>query len=131
MILNSSGVVFAQEATLYYRSGNDDSLSGLKSKESFNWYLETLNRSSSILIQKFPEDSIVKKAIAIQYLVLGYKAYPYEKKISSIALKQASDFDPYSDYKFPAGGITHLLNKVMGWKNVIKLKQLIGYKKIN
>ena len=130
MILNSNGIVFCKGAILYYRSGNENNLSGLKSIESFEWFLETIKRSSEHLLLKSLNHLEAKKAAATQFKLLGYKAYPYHKDVSRKAMEEAKRLAD-SSYPYPAGGVTQILNQLFGWRMVIELKKILGYKKIN
>ncbi|TZF86207.1 glycosyltransferase family 2 protein (plasmid) [Pedobacter sp. BS3] len=130
LILYSEGIAFCPQAILYYRSGQANSLSGLKSTVSFEWYLETVKRSVGYLLEKYPADKASRQAAAIQYQIVGYKAYPYNRAVSREALNEAKKLGG-SGYSYPAGGMTQFLNNIFGWRNIIRLKQLIGYPKIN
>ncbi|RKD12416.1 hypothetical protein BCY91_12255 [Pelobium manganitolerans] len=128
-LMVNSEIVFCGQAILMYRSGNDASLSGNKSKESFLYYFKTLKMAVAHLL-KFREDTQAKKACATQFKILGFKAYPYDREISENAFKEAKMLGG-SDYRFPAGGFTKILNNFIGWKNTIWIKGLVGFRKFN
>jgi glycosyltransferase involved in cell wall biosynthesis len=130
MILSSAGIKFCDNSTLYYRSGHFYNLSGLKSKESFEWYLETVSSATSYLLKPLAEDKKAKEAAAVQFTILAFKAFPYHPTISRTAFLYAEQLGG-CNYHFPAGGFTKLLNTFIGWKNTIRLKRLLGYTKFN
>lgn len=130
MILNADGMVFCEPAILYYRSGHSNNLSGLKSKISFEWYFKTMRLASTQLLEKTDQSLLAKKAAATQYSILAYKAYPYHSVISKLAFEMVEQLGG-SNYPFPAGGITKVLNSFVGWRNTIKLKKILGFKKFN
>lgn len=130
MFINAKRIVFCKEAVLYYRSGHINNLSGLKSDTSFLWYFETISLASEQLLKKTSNSIAAKNAVATQYQILGYKAYPYNSNISKLAFKAVNQLGG-SNYPFPAGGLTKVLNSLIGWRNTIGLKKILGFKKFN
>lgn len=130
MIVNTKNIVFCDRAALMYRTGNANNLSGLKSKNSFEWYFKTMTLATTHLLEKTAYSSIAKKAAATQFSILAYKAYPYHVSISNLAFEMVEELGG-SNYPFPAGGITKILNSFVGWRNTIKLKKVLGFKKLN
>jgi glycosyltransferase involved in cell wall biosynthesis len=128
-LMVNSEIKYCAAATLLYRSGNSSTLSGIKGATSFSYYFKTVKLASNYLLAK-RNDINAQQASATQFKILAFKAYPYTKQISKQAFKEALLLGG-SDYRFAAGGLTKILNIFIGWKNTIRLKKLLGFKKFN
>jgi hypothetical protein len=70
------------------------------------------------------------QACTIQFKILPFKAYPCSRKISAQAFNSVRVFNG-SNYTFPSGGITKRLNTLASWRNKIRFKKLLEFKKFN
>jgi len=120
---NCSLIRYNSKSIFYYRSG----VNGLSSKKGSSAYQSLYNsliRSIEIAQSKLE----VRKELNICYTNLLqnfiYEAYPYEPELIKQAEQLINAFGG-SNLKFPAGGKTKLINSLLGWKLVKKIKNLI------
>lgn len=128
LIVNTK-IIFCDKAILSYRSGNVASLSGTKTEDSFFYYFKTLKLASAYVLER-RNDISSRRACATQFKILAFKAYPYTKHVSRMAFEEVGLLGG-SNYKFPAGGITKILNTFIGWKNTLSFKKALGFTKFN
>ncbi|TBO42194.1 glycosyltransferase family 2 protein [Pedobacter kyonggii] len=120
---NSSLIRYNPSSVFYYRSG----INGLSSKKgnlAYQSLYNSLVRSITSAQSKLKISKELNKCYANLLQNFIYEAYPYEPKL----IKQADQLIKSwggSNLKFPAGGKTKLVNSLLGWKLVKKIKNLI------
>lgn len=120
VLLESKEVLFAENAILYYRSGIENSLSRSKSKEAYqSAYISTELGVKRIL--KFEDSSRTRAVCANTFKLWSYEFYPSEMELYHKSKSWVKKLGG-SKLKFPAGGKTKLLNGLLGWKLVKKIK---------
>lgn len=120
---NCSLIRYNANSIFYYRSG----INGLSSKKGSLAYQSLYNslvRSITSAQSKLKISKELNKCYANLLQNFIYEAYPYEPKLIKQA-KQLIKASGGSNLKFPAGGRTKLINSLLGWKLVKKLKNLI------
>jgi len=125
VLLCTHEVKFTDDAILYYRSGLDNSLSRLKSREGVESAFNSINKGTSYMLG-YENSHRVKKAAANSLQSFVYTFYPYQKDLTSIAEKRIRDLGG-STIPFPAGGYTKILRDILGWKLTKGIKALTGY----
>ena len=116
---NSASIIFNNQSTFYYRSGVNG-LSCYKGKEAYASFYKSVKLSTEIVLKNYNKN-IINKACANMWTSFIYVIYPNEKHLVKLAEKELKDLVK-SDLEYPAGGITKLLNKIIGWKLTFKLK---------
>ncbi len=129
IMLAAKGIKFCKDSILYYRSGINGSLSGLKQKESFKWFYKTIDLSTTHLLTKNKSQDALQAA-AVQFKLLMYKAFPYNKQVSKQAEEKAKLLGN-AKIKSQSGGFTKILEQFIGWKLTLQFKMLLGIKKLN
>ncbi len=124
IMLATNDIKFCADSTLFYRSGLNESLSGLKENESFEWFYQTIDMATSQLLKKVNTRS-AKKAAAVQFKLLLYKAYNHNPEVSKAAAKKVKALGG-TNHPYPAGGISKILSKIIGWKLTSKIKYFLN-----
>ena len=124
VLLNASEIRFAENSLLYYRSGLQSSLSSLKSTKGAQSAYDSINMGTSHMLA-FEPSTRVKKACASCFQNFIYSFYPFHKTLIKGAEHKIKDLGGTTS-TFPAGGYTRLLQKIIGWKIVKKLKLLLS-----
>ncbi|MBL4674827.1 MAG: glycosyltransferase family 2 protein [Mucilaginibacter sp.] len=125
-ILSADKVVFCENSTLYYRSGVENSLSGIKSRKAYQSAYLSLEKSTNTLLNK-RSDITAKAACANLWQLFIYEIYPTQTDIASKALTHLKKL-PAPTIKFPAGGLSKILLPFLGWRMLKKL-QFLKHKK--
>lgn len=123
VIANSQYVLFCDKAVLKYRSGLVNNLSGKKSDK----HLQSAFNSLQLGINKILEvknDTRSKQACANTYKRWSYEFYPLHK---DFYYKLEKEIEQLGGSRVPiiGGKLFTFLTKVLGWKNVKKLKLFI------
>ncbi len=122
VLLTAKRIVFAEHATLYYRSGISNSLSGLKSRAGAESAFNSISQGTGHMLHY--EDSPRIKQIAADCLQgFMYSFYPYHGDLLHAAETRIKELGG-STLAFPAGGYTKILNSLLGWKLTKRLKML-------
>jgi len=112
--------IIYSNSDFYYRSG----IEGLSSKKSEFFHLSnyySLKRGIELALLKYPNSENIKICCANMWQNLKYQIYPsYTKLIDRVDEELAKL--PSPNFKFPAGGITKILNLLFGWKLTTTLK---------
>lgn len=123
IILNSRSVIFDPDAVLYYRSGNNGSLSNQKQqKDILSAYISINKATSNLLAIDKSEQAL--KACADVWQRFIYTYYLYMPGIINAAQKKLDDLGG-SALEFPSGRFTKILVKLIGWKNTKRVKYLL------
>lgn len=124
VLLNAKAIKFCEDAKVYYRSGNSNSITQQHkfSKEKANSLLK-----SCMLYQKnckqYVNFEIVKKGLGQNYLTFIYQFYPLYPEL----LKKSEEQFYNLGYKkiWAVGGINFKrIAKIIGFKNTLKLRRL-------
>ena len=125
VLLNAQGVLFAEKAVLYYRSGIENSLSSLKSRKGAVSAYNSIYKATSYML-KFENSPHVKKITADCFQNFIYTIYPYHRDLIYNAENKVKEFGG-SNSNFPAGGLTKILRTLIGWKLTKKIKAKYYY----
>ncbi|WPU98355.1 glycosyltransferase family A protein [Mucilaginibacter sp. cycad4] len=123
VVLNAREIRFAENSVLYYRSGLQNSLSSLKSQKGAQSAFDSINMGTSYMLDFEPSDR-VKKVCAACFQNFVYSFYPFHKTLIKLAEHKIKELGGTTS-AFPSGGYTRLLQKIIGWKNVKKIKLLL------
>lgn len=124
VLLDAQEIKFTPDATLYYRSGLVNSLSGQKSRTAYeSAYLSTQLGVQHLL--NFENSERVKQICAINMCIWQYEFYPIHKDLYKKTKNWIKELGG-SDFPFPAGGYTKLLCTLLGWKTTKIIKVAIS-----
>lgn len=123
VLLNADEIRFAENSVLYYRSGLQNSLSSLKSEKGALSAYNSINMGTSYMLA-FEPSIRVKMVCAACFQNFVYSFYPFHKALIKLAEHKIKELGGTTS-TFPSGGYTRLLQKIIGWKNVKKLKLLL------
>ncbi len=120
VLLESEEILFTEDAILYYRSGVKSSLSGTKSKAGYqSAYTSTELGVKHIL--NFDNSSRTREICAHDFQLWSYEFYPAEMELYHKSKDWVKKLGG-AKLKFPTGGKTNILVKILGWKLTKKLK---------
>lgn len=124
VLLQASEIRFAQNAVLHYRSGISNSLSALTSRPGIESAFTSIYEGTTYML-KHENSPRVRTAVAdcLQNFVYAY--YPHYPDIINKAQQRIDELGG-SAAKYPAGGYTKMLNRIIGWKLTQKFKALFG-----
>jgi GT2 family glycosyltransferase len=125
VLVNSKKVLFADDATLYYRSGINGSLSGTKSRKGFESAFMAIEKATATLLAK-RNDKEAQLSCANIWQSFIYIIYPHHTDLVSKAQEYLTKL-PAPTLPFPCGGYTKLLKHVVGWKATKSIKSFLKY----
>lgn len=114
MIVNSPVVIFCENATLYYRSGNAGNLASAWSRKAAESAKSTIEKSTSYLLEK-TDSPAARQAAANQFQELAYRCYPDFPDLTKAAEQRIKQLGG-SSYSMPCGPKTQLIVNLLGWK---------------
>jgi glycosyltransferase involved in cell wall biosynthesis len=124
LLLNTSNVKFVNSAHIYYRSGNNISLSNQKDENSFKKIILATDIAVNLILSR--EHTVQTRLIcANRYQKLVYQFYSmYPNLILGINTKiyQLGG----SNIKPQLGGKTKYISYIIGWKNTFRIKAVIN-----
>jgi glycosyltransferase involved in cell wall biosynthesis len=126
-ILTANKVVFCEGATLYYRSGIANSLSGTKTSKGYQSAYISIEKATRALLAR-RNDKTAKLVCANTWQSFVYDAYPVHPNLVQQAQVHLNNLPP-SQIKLAGGNLAKLLRAIFGWKVVKKLQNL-DFKKI-
>ncbi len=120
ILLASNKILFCENAILYYRSGLSNSLSGKKTDDALNSAYISTKLGMEALI-RFEDSYITRKLAANQFQHLMFQLYPVNLPLFRLCASEIKKLGK-PDVKMNAGGITKIMNVLIGWKwtNLIK-----------
>ena len=121
--LNAAKIIPNPEAVYCYRSGING-LSNTKSDEAYLSLFESMKLSFDLAIGKYGTNSEVRRACANQWQSYIYEVYPRLPE-QHLKAQEAIKKLGGADFKYPAGGLTSLLIKFLGWKVAKNLKLIL------
>ncbi|SDJ31234.1 Glycosyl transferase family 2 [Pedobacter sp. ok626] len=123
VLLNSKKVLFEPEATLYYRSGLKGSVSGAKTRASYESAFCAIKNACSMLLS-YRNDTKAQLACSNIWQNFIYEIYPkHADLIASAKTNIAQLIKPSLSY--PCGGYTKIAKQLIGWKAIKRLKNKI------
>ncbi|MFN0050095.1 MAG: glycosyltransferase family 2 protein [Cytophagales bacterium] len=126
LILASQNIKFANEASLKYRSGVSNALSGQKSRKAVESAFLSISLGASTLLS-MKNNSLTRLCSANIWQGFVYEFYHLQPDLGKLAEKKLRELGG-SDYKFPSGGITKILASLLGWKMTSKIKSILFLK---
>lgn len=124
VLLAANEIKFTAGAILYYRSGINNSLSRQKSRKAYeSAYLSTQLGLEHLV--NFENSDRVKKICADNMQMWAYEFYPHQPDLYKKANQIIRELGG-SNFPFPAGGYTKLLNTIFGWQLIKKIKIKLG-----
>jgi glycosyltransferase involved in cell wall biosynthesis len=124
LLLNTLNVKFVNSAHIYYRSGNNISLSNRNDESSFKKALLATDIAVNLILAR--EDTVQTRLIcANRYQKLVYQFYPkYPELLLEIKTKiyklGGSNVNPQ------LGGKTKFISHIVGWENTFRIKAVIN-----
>jgi glycosyltransferase involved in cell wall biosynthesis len=124
VLLHSEQICYTPNAVLYYRSGIENSLSGLKSGKGIESAYNSINNGTEYMLRY--ENSIrVKNVVANSLQNFIYTFYPHRPDLMRKAEVKVVLLGG-SNLKYPAGGCTKMLQNIIGWKLTVRLKSIFS-----
>lgn len=127
VLLCADQLLFTHNAILYYRSGDTNSLSALKSRKGAESAYNSIEMGTGYLLAHEDSDKI-KRIVAGCFQDFIYSFYPFHEDLIKKAEKKINELGG-SGNVFPAGGLTYILQLLMGWKLTKRFKLFIAKKK--
>jgi len=124
VILACDGVRFAENTTLYYRSGLIGALSGRKSRKAVESAFLSLQLGTEKLLE-YDSSKLSKLCCANMWQAFIFQYYYSQPDLAKKVEKKVKELGG-SDIEFPSGKVTKILTKIVGWK----LAKLINIKLI-
>lgn len=130
VVLASRGVKFCRGARTYYRSGNQGSLSGTKSRRAWESALLALQLGTSNLLaaETSPRTLTVCAAVFQRY---AYEVFAQQPDLADIAAARAAELGGSSEQ--PLGGpLFQWLSHAVGWRRASRVRQKayeLGYQR--
>lgn len=123
IMINSSAVLFCEEAILYYRGGLANSLSGQRSQSHMNSAYAAISISTELILN-LRNDKKSRLACANLWQRWEYQFYPAYKPL---ATKVASMVNSLGGSNISVGGgrMFVLASKIIGWKSAYFIKGLL------
>lgn len=122
MIVNSPGVIFCENSTLFYRSGNAGNLASSWNRKAAESAKSTIEKSTGYLLEK-TESASARQAAANQFQELAYRCYPDFTDLSRNAEQRVKQLGG-SSYPMPAGPKIKLIINALGWKAAKRIQHL-------
>lgn len=123
VFLKANNIVMNPAALLYYRSGING-LSGKKGQKAYHSLYRSVYLSTHYAIQAYNEEA-VKASCANMLQSCIYEIYPYSNALIKEIETQVKALGG-SALKPESGGITRILNTLLGWKLTKKIKSALN-----
>ncbi len=124
VLCHASEVLFAPEATLYYRSGLLGSLSGQKSRKAVESAFHSLLKGTGHLLER-RSDSKTRLSCANVLQDFIYTFYPDHPDLRAVIQRRISELGG-SHLEVSGGPRFHQLRRLVGWKAAKRLQKLSG-----
>jgi len=124
VLLNASAIKFTDKSTVYYRSGNENSVSQKKNKKKIADLLLSYRLFAENTLTKYNTER-VKQALAVNYLSFFYL---YNNQFPELA-KQVWDYMNelnISKYPLVGGKVFKIVSRVIGFNNSLKIKSIFN-----
>lgn len=124
VLIHANEVLFTPEATLYYRSGLQGSLSGQKSRSAVESAFHSLLKGTGHLLQRRSDpEAHLSCANMLQDFIYTY--YPDHPDLRALIQKRIQELGG-SNLATSGGPRFHQLRRLMGWKAAKRLQKLSG-----
>jgi glycosyltransferase involved in cell wall biosynthesis len=124
VLCHSSEVLFTPEATLYYRSGLQGSLSGQKSRRAVESAFHSLLKGTGCLLER-RSDPQARLSCANMLQDFIYTYYPDHPDLRDLIQQRICELGG-SDLEVSGGPRFHHLRRLVGWKAAKRLQKLGG-----
>lgn len=124
VLLSSQEVKFTDNAILYYRSGMENSLSKLKTRKGAESAFNSISFGTNHMLNH-ENSNRVKNIAADCFQNFVYTFFPYHRDLIYKAENRIIQLGG-SKIPFPAGGYTHFIANILGWRLTKILKSLIN-----
>jgi hypothetical protein len=124
VLCHANEVLFTPEATLYYRSGLQGSLSGQKSLRAVESACHSLLKGTAHLLER-RSDSQARLSCANVLQDFIYTYYPDHPDLRALVQLRISDLGG-SDLDVSGGPRFHQLRRLVGWKAAKRMQKLGG-----
>lgn len=125
ILKHAQSVRFANDAITYYRSGNEDSLASVKSREAFEAALESTRLGCNHILE-MENSNEVRQMIANRFQEWVFRMYPHYPDLVKETEEKIRQLGGSSN-RIEGGRAFQLLFRIAGWK-LTKRFQLISYK---
>lgn len=130
LVINSSSVIFSPGSTIYYRSGNSNTLSSVNSEETYRAAILSAQLGCAQLLAK--ENSPAMRLLcANKYSYWLYGVYPHYPALVN-DLEQEIKLLGGTNRMIDESPFMHLLQNFLGWKAAKRIKMAIyklGYER--
>ncbi|MEJ5992831.1 glycosyltransferase family 2 protein [Pedobacter sp. Du54] len=126
-IFSKSNLIHFNGNTLFYYRSGINGLSALKSKSGYYSFYNSLLKGVKIAEEKFPNHEKIQLGCANLLQNFIYEIYPYQPDLLAAANAKIKSLGG-ADFKFPVGGKTRFLSKIIGWKLTKRLKIIFDIK---
>jgi len=124
VLCNTNEVLFTPEATLYYRSGLQGSLSGQKSRKAVESAFHSLLKGTGHLLERRSDPQArLSCANVLQDFIYTY--YPDHPDLRALIQQRISELGG-SDLEVSGGPRFHQLRRLVGWKAAKRVQKLGG-----
>lgn len=123
VILASKEVLYTKDATLFYRSGIESSLSGQKSKKAMLSAYHSVKRGTDTILY-YENSPRTRQICADAFQLWAYQFYPDHMDLFHAAQCEVTKLGG-SRLLFPSGGKTKAIAYLLGWKKTKQLKSLL------
>lgn len=124
LLCHASEVLFTPEATLYYRSGVQGSLSGQKSRQAVESAFHSLLKGTGHLLQRRSDpEARLSCANLLQDFI--YTFYPDHPDLRAVMQRRIDELGG-SNLEVDGGPRFHQLRRLVGWKAAKRIQKLGG-----
>lgn len=122
LLLASEWVLYCDDARLYYRSGNPNSLASQRSPAAWKSALGSLESGTAAMLRRSTDDGM-RRACADLFQQLAYAAFPDAPEVCEAAEHHARQLGG-STVKMEGGLFFVLLRTAVGWRRAAQIKAL-------
>ncbi|WP_157682259.1 glycosyltransferase family 2 protein [Mucilaginibacter mallensis] len=124
VFLKAEKISYADDAILYYRSGLNQSLSGLKSKKGAESAYESIDLGVKHMLD-YESSPRIRNLAANHFQHFVYDFYPSHASVTNKAEQKIKDFGG-SSISYASRGYTKILTQIIGWKACKKIKYTLS-----
>ncbi|MCP9849781.1 glycosyltransferase family 2 protein [Cyanobium sp. Morenito 9A2] len=124
VLVHAKEVLFTPEATLYYRSGIQGSLSAQKNRAAQESAFHSLLRGTGHLLAR-RSDAAARRACANVLQNFIYGLYPEHADLRAAVAQRVAELGG-SNLPVPGGPTFQLMRRALGWKGAKRLQRALG-----
>lgn len=124
VLLKAEKISYTNNAILYYRSGLNQSLSGLKSKKGAESAYKSIDLGVKHMLD-YENTPRIRNLAANHFQHFVYDFYPSHIAVISKAEQKIKEFGG-SDILYASRGYTKTLSKLIGWKACKRIKSILS-----